>query len=97
MKTKKVAVAKPIRIAPAKDFKFQTADLSVLKPKLQSFVKQRCGEFVIADGLECPHCGALETYKNGNDPDDVDSWVFMIRAFRVDHSSECKNCNRWFG
>jgi len=50
----------------------------------------------VADGLECPHCGASEVYKNPTTPDDTNLWFFLIRAFRVDCSSECKNCGRWF-
>jgi hypothetical protein len=59
-------------------------------------ILERCGENVISDGIQCTHCGCLETYKDGNDPEDVDKWYFMIRAFRVDDSSKCNNCGKWF-
>lgn len=74
------------------------ADLSIIKnPKTVELIKQRCGENVIADGMQCPYCGAFETYQDGNDPKNTEKWAFMIRAFRVDHSSECMNCREWFG
>ena len=57
---------------------------------------ERCGEFITADGLECPHCNCKETYKDMMNTDNVDKWFFMIRAFRVDMKSECTNCGRWF-
>jgi len=59
-------------------------------------IRKRCGENIIADGLQCPECGCYETYKDGNEPDNTDKWYFMIRAFRVDSSSECMNCGIWF-
>ena len=57
---------------------------------------ERCGEDYISDGLQCPHCGWDETYKNAKDPKDTSKWYFVIRAFRVDDSSECTNCGNWF-
>lgn len=48
------------------------------------------------NGLFCPNCDAREVYASPSDPDNTRKWVWMIRAFRVDTSSECCNCKRWF-
>ena len=69
----------------------------ILPAKYADRIKERCGENVTADGLECPHCGALETYKSADEPKNVDKWFFVIRAFRVDDQSHCTNCDNWFG
>ena len=50
----------------------------------------------IADGLQCPHCGIFETFKNSKNPEDTTKWSFIIKAFRVDNFSKCKNCGNWF-
>ena len=71
--------------------------LSVIKSaEVRKGILERCGENPVADGLQCPHCGAFETYKSATDPDNVDKWWFVIRAFRVDDASECCNCKKWF-
>lgn len=71
--------------------------INEIKPDKREAVFARCqDESPIRSGLECPYCGAAETYKNRENPNDVNLWCFMIRAFRVDTSSECRNCNRWF-
>lgn len=73
------------------------ADLTIIKEeKTRKLIINRCGENIIADGLMCPYCGAFETYKDGDQPNNVFKWAFMIRAFRVDDSSECTNCGEWF-
>jgi DNA-directed RNA polymerase subunit RPC12/RpoP len=49
----------------------------------------------IWDGeLRCPFCGAPEV--ENPEEKDVHKWVWNIRAFRVDDSSECLRCGRWF-
>ena len=50
----------------------------------------------IADGIQCPHCGVLEAYKNDKEPRNTDLWYWMIRAFKVDNWSDCRNCGKWF-
>jgi hypothetical protein len=73
------------------------ADLSIIKTTIvRKAIIERCGENPVADGLECPRCGAIETYKNAKHPEDTDKWYFLIRAFRVDDASRCCNCNKWF-
>ena len=68
----------------------------IRKPEKVELIKNRCGDNVVADGLECPFCGCLEAYKDGNNQNDTTKWVFMIRAFKVDMSSHCTNCDEWF-
>ena len=68
----------------------------IKKKKDKDGIKKRCGDNIIADGYECPYCGCFETYKDGNEPNNTEKWYFMIRAFRVDTSSECTNCKNWF-
>jgi len=71
--------------------------IDVIKdPEVKKAIVNRCGENPISDGLKCPHCGCLETFQNAAEPGNVDKWFFMIRAYRVDDSSECKNCGNWF-
>ena len=75
--------------------------LGIIKKKKDlKGILEKCSDgsnkHVIANGLECPYCGCLETYKDRRDPNNTDKWYFMIRAFRVDSSSECKNCEKWF-
>lgn len=47
-------------------------------------------------GLTCPHCGAREVYANNLEPNKSDKWAWMIRAFKVDDISFCKNCDGAF-
>lgn len=68
----------------------------IRKPEKVELIKNRCGDNVEADGLECPFCGCLETYMDGNNPNDTTKWAFMIRAFKVDMWSHCTNCDNWF-
>lgn len=71
--------------------------LKVVKSKeTRKKIIERCGENPVADGIECTNCGCPETFKDRNDRKNVDKWYFMIRAFRVDDSSECTNCKKWF-
>lgn len=73
-------------------------DLSVIKSKeTKELIKKICqDENPIGDGLRCPHCGCMEAYKNRKEPGNTKLWAFMIRAFRVDDASECRNCGKWF-
>lgn len=57
---------------------------------------ERCGNEPDKQGLECPHCGAREVYADKNDKNKTEKWFWMIRAYRVDNYSECKNCGSWF-
>ena len=71
--------------------------LDIIKSEeVREKIKQRCGTEVVADGIKCPHCGCLETFKSARDQQNTDKWFFMIRAFRVDNASECTNCGQWF-
>ena len=63
---------------------------------IKKLITERCGSNPVADGIQCTHCGCYETYKDGNDINNTDKWVFMIRAFRVNNNSECNNCGNWF-
>lgn len=63
---------------------------------IPKIIERTKDENPVADGLECPHCGAFEAYKNSSNPSDTNLWFWMIRAYRVDDSSECKNCGKWF-
>jgi hypothetical protein len=66
-------------------------------PEVRKAIQEKTGcENPVGDGLYCPHCGAYEVYKNPEKPNDTDSWYWMIRAYRVDNSSECKSCGKWF-
>lgn len=61
-------------------------------------IKERCkDEAPVGDGIVCPHCNAKEVYKNSETPGDTNLWYWMIRAFKVDDYSECRNCKQWFG
>jgi hypothetical protein len=71
--------------------------LKGLKPAMRKAVIERCGtEDVTADGIQCTQCGALEVYKDAKDPKNMDKWAWIIRAFRIDNASECRNCKQWF-
>lgn len=62
----------------------------------KGIIERTKDEHPVADGLQCPHCGAFEAYKNSADPSNTNLWYFMIRAYRVDDYSECRNCGKWF-
>ena len=68
----------------------------IKKKKDKDGIKKRCGDNIIAGGIECSYCGCFETYKDGNESGNTEKWYFMIRAFRVDSSSFCTNCKSWF-
>jgi hypothetical protein len=73
--------------------------LDVIKsPERKEQIQKRTqDENPISDGIRCPHCGCLETYKNSKDPNNTDLWYFVIGAFKVDEYSHCHNCDNWFG
>ena len=59
-------------------------------------IVERCGPEPDKQGLVCPYCGAHEVYADRKEPNNVDKWFWMIGAFKVDNSSKCHNCGRWF-
>ena len=69
----------------------------IKKPELKSLIIQRTGsEQPNPQGLHCPNCGAREVYASPENPHDSNLWSWIIRAFRVDDYSECRNCDQWF-
>ena len=70
--------------------------MTFIPEKFKNRIIERCGKNPTGDGLECPHCGALETYKSSSKPNNTEKWFFVIRAFRADNYSECTNCKNWF-
>ena len=69
----------------------------IKKEETKKLIYERTGcENPDRQGLTCPHCGAREVYANDTHPDDTTKWAWLIRAFRVDDASECRNCERWF-
>jgi hypothetical protein len=72
--------------------------LEEIKPEFRASIIDRCqDENPIGDGIQCPHCGALEAYKNRENPRDTTKWSWMVRAFKIDDYSHCRNCDKWFG
>lgn len=69
----------------------------VLNEEVKEAIIERCGPEPDKQGLECPHCGAHEVYADKNAPNNTDKWFWLIRAFRVDDASDCRNCGKWFG
>lgn len=68
----------------------------VYEIRVRKEIVKQCGENPIADGIVCPHCNCPETFKPREDVNNTERWFFMIRAFRVDNYSHCRNCCRWF-
>jgi hypothetical protein len=69
----------------------------ILNPEAKRMIIERTGSpKPNSQGLCCPSCGAREVYANPADPENTDQWAFIIRAFRVDDASECRNCSKWF-
>lgn len=80
-----------------KEAKSLIENLSVIKEvEMRYRIVNRCGTNLMSDGLQCPHCGVNETYKDAYDTENTDKWFFVISAFKVDNSSKCSNCNTWF-
>jgi len=71
---------------------------AIKDPEKVKAIKEKTGcENPIGDGIRCTHCGAFEVYKNpATGPKYDPSWYWMIRAFKVDDWSDCRNCGRWF-
>ena len=67
----------------------------ISKERLAKII-ERCGENYISDGIVCTNCGADETFKNAENPEDTSKWYFLISAYKVDNASKCLNCNSWF-
>lgn len=59
-------------------------------------IVERCGAEPDKQGLTCPHCKAREVYADKNDTNNCDKWFWMIGAYKVDDSSKCHNCGKWF-
>lgn len=97
---KKPTVTLYLTPAPPRGAKYQPTTEESLRAitnaTKRKAIIERCGPDVIATGIECTHCGASEVYANAKDPKDQDKWYWMIRAFRVDNASDCRNCNQWF-
>lgn len=74
----------------------ETTTAVVKLDMIKERIVERCGSDPVADGIQCTNCGCQETFKSRANPEDTDKWFFMIRAFRVDDSSQCMNCNTWF-
>lgn len=76
----------------------ETSNLSEIRnPEMRDAIIKATGSSQPnPQGLCCPHCGAREVYANPEQPKDIKRWAWVIRAFRVDTSSECRNCQRWF-
>jgi len=76
----------------------RTSDLSeILSPEMRASIIEKTGsETPNPQGICCTNCGASEVYADPNSPKDIGKWAWIIRAFRVDDASECKNCKSWF-
>lgn len=69
----------------------------IKSPEMREAIIQRTGsESPNPQGLCCPYCEAREVYANPEAPMDSNKWSWMIRAFKVDDASECRNCQKWF-
>jgi hypothetical protein len=70
---------------------------AIKNPEVVEAIKKKTGcENPVGDGLQCPHCGAWEAYKNPADVHNTNIWYWIIRAFKIDDWSECRNCGKWF-
>jgi hypothetical protein len=76
----------------------ETTDLSeIRKPETRARIVEITGSSTPnPQGLVCPYCEAREVYASPTQPGDSKQWAWMIRAFRVDDASECRNCGSWF-
>ena len=76
----------------------ELSNLSEIKdPEMKKLIIARTGSTEPnPQGLCCPYCGAREVYADPSNPRDSDSWSWIIRAFKVDDASECRNCKKWF-
>ena len=76
----------------------QTSNLSeIRKPEMKRLIIERTGsETPNPQGICCPYCEAREVYADLQEPNNSDKWSWVIRAFKVDDASECRNCGHWF-
>jgi hypothetical protein len=76
----------------------QTSNLSEIKnAEMKRLIIERTGsEAPNPQGLCCPYCDAREVYADPSNPGDSDRWAWVIRAFKIDDASECRNCQSWF-
>ena len=76
----------------------QTSNLSEIRdPEMKRLIIERTGsETPNPQGLCCPYCEAREVYADPKAPNDSNRWSWIIRAFKVDDASECRNCGKWF-
>ena len=76
----------------------ETSNLSEIRnPEIKDAIIKRTGcEHPNPQGLCCPYCGAREVYANPESPRDSKQWSWIIRAFKIDDASECRNCQQWF-
>lgn len=76
----------------------QTSNLlEIRNPELKQLIIKRTGsEEPNPQGLCCPNCEAREVYADPQEPNNSEKWSWIIRAFRIDDMSECRNCNNWF-
>ena len=72
--------------------------LSIIKsPEMKAQIIKRCeDENPTPQGITCPYCGAREVYSNSAQPMLSAKWSWIIRAFKIDNYSECRNCKSWF-
>ena len=76
----------------------ETSNLSEIKdPETRLKIVERTrSEAPNPQGLCCPYCGAREVYADPTDPLKSSLWFWLIRAFKIDDASECRNCESWF-
>lgn len=76
----------------------ETSNLSEIRnPDTKQRIIERTGsEAPNPQGLHCPYCGAREVYADPSNPRDSSRWAWIIRAFKIDDASECRNCQSWF-
>jgi hypothetical protein len=76
----------------------EVSSLSEIRnPEMKAAIVKRTGsETPNPQGLRCPYCEAREVYASPENPRDSNLWSWVIRAFKVDDASECRNCGNWF-
>jgi hypothetical protein len=76
----------------------ETSSLSEIRSAelREAIIKRTGSDAPNPQGLCCPYCGAREAYASPTAPRDSNQWAWVIRAFKIDDASECRNCQRWF-
>jgi hypothetical protein len=76
----------------------EISNLSEIKsPEIKRLIIDRTGsEQPNPQGLCCPYCEAREVYADPQEPRNSNRWSRIIRAFKIDDYSECRNCGQWF-